>query len=253
MNIKEHNKSYNWHANTKWRKKQWEKLVKRFKREEEADLQMYNNPSPRGIRWRVYIEHRFRMAVNGIPAYTKKYYARLRFGKYIDVNRILDEMAMKIVPNGRRALIYLGAADIAPDSPISIPKFVRAPGARRLMNSVRKRPGCARILKVDEYMTSQTCAKCFARFDRRTRSHHFKVCRNCVYSPEMLLTTSYQTQSRRALAPIIHEIDPEWQLTLARTTVWHRDIVAAKCILYKGMYCIVLNLFLLSYEYCFFW
>lgn len=179
-----------------------------------------------------YIAHRLRMTKNGIAAYTKRYYARLCFGKYIDVNRILDEMAMQIVPSGKQALIYLGAADFAPDSPINIKKFVRAPSARRLMNSVKKRK-CARILKIDEYMTSQTCAKCLGRFDRATRSHHFKVCK-CIYNPEMLLPTSYQTQSRRRLAPIRH-IEPKWQLKLAWTTVWHRDIVAAKCILYKGM------------------
>lgn len=91
-----------------------------------------HNPSPRGVGWLNYVQHRLRMSRNGIAAYTKRYYARLKFGKYIDVNRILDEMAMRIVPNGKRALIYLGAADFAPDSPIKIKTFVRAPAARRL-------------------------------------------------------------------------------------------------------------------------
>lgn len=46
---------------------------------------------------------------------------------------------------------------------------------------------------------------------------------------------------KRGLVPKIHTIDTEWQLNFeadvkAVTTVWHRDIVAAKCILYKGLY-----------------
>lgn len=36
------------------------------------------------------------------------------------------------------------------------------------------------ILPVDEYFTSQTCAKCFGRFPRHTRSRRFKVCLNCL-------------------------------------------------------------------------
>lgn len=47
---------------------------------------------------------------------------------------------------------------------------------------------------------------------------------------------------KRGLVPSIRVIDTEWQLNFetdveAVTTVWHRDIVAAKCMLYKGMYC----------------
>lgn len=45
---------------------------------------------------------------------------------------------------------------------------------------------------------------------------------------------------KKGLDPKIHTIDTTWQLNFknvdAVTTVWHRDILAAKCILYKDMY-----------------
>lgn len=195
-----------------------------------------NNPSPHGVRWIEYIAHRLRMSGNGVAAYTKRYYARLKFSKYIDVNSAMDKMAMKIAPKGKRCVVYLGAADVAADSPIKIKKHVRAPGGRRLLKSLQKRDNVT-ILKVDEYYTSQTCAKCFGRFDVATKSHHFKVCRNCRYSDRMLVPTTITTVSRRSKVRITHEID-ENRRTIPRTVVWQRDIVAAKCILYKGTFCL---------------
>lgn len=151
----------------------------------------------------------------------------------------MDKLAMKIAPSGKHCVIYMGAADIAPDSPIKIKKFVRAPGTRRLLKSFKKRDNTT-ILKVKEDYTSQTCAKCFGRFDRRTKAHKFKVCRNCTYSEHMLMPTTISTVSRSGLAPIIHEINQNRQLN-PQTVVWQRDIVAAKCILYKGI-CFYINM-----------
>lgn len=122
---------------------------------------------------------------------------------------------------------------------------------------------------VDEYYTSQTCAKCFGRFDRNTRKDRFKVCRNCKpkddwdFLPfEIIVESGHRALRRlkreaRAIGQGLIPQNPgrlmskvqryfkNWQLiededgTLfvqceETTTVWHRDIVAAKCILYKG-------------------
>lgn len=144
-------------------------------------------------------------------------------------------------------------------------------------------------------MTSQTCARCSGRFDIRTKRHRFKVCRNCIQNPDMMLPRSWTAKKGRHL--LRHEAEnvsidllefkrdiyvhlmfllffltvlfcfilfwhlknadqpinvavaaarglvpktKTWQLNLnnviATTIVWHRDIVAAKCILYKGMF-----------------
>lgn len=193
------NKLYNWHAQTKWRKRRWQKITKRYRREEEADLQANHNPSPRGMRWLDYIEHKLRMSRNGIAAHTKRYYARLSFDKYIEVNRTLDQLANQIAPPGRSAAIYAGAAgDVPPNSPFKIKKHVRAPGTRRLINSLKKRDNIF-VMRVNEHMTSQTCARCFRRFDQRTKKHRFKVCRNCVANPEMILPSSITTKKGRHL------------------------------------------------------
>lgn len=146
---------------------------------------------------------------------------------------------------------------------------------------------------VDEFYTSQTCAKCFGRFDPRTKRHRFKVCQNCQPSRGAMLPSiivakkgkrlmrSIRTNLRengdqlvaidgqppnledtvRLLSKVsVHRKD--WQVNttsgvvenVATTrsgmeaikvnnqqpriwkTVWHRDIVAAKCILIKGLF-----------------
>lgn len=181
------------------RKKQWDKLTKKYRREEQADLRATDNPSSRGVRWLDFIWHKLRMAPNGIPAHTKRYYARLSLGKHIEVNRTLDEVANYIAPPGRSAAIYAGAAgDVPPNSPFKIKKNIRAPGTRRLLNCFKKRNNIY-VMRVDEYMTSQTCARCTTRFDRRTKSHRFKVCRNCVPNPQMWLPSSITTRKGRYL------------------------------------------------------
>lgn len=174
-------------------------MTKNYRRVEREDLRVTNNPSSRGIRWLDYIEHKLRMAPMGIPAHTKRYYARLAFDKHIEVNRTLDFLANDIAPLGKSAAIYAGAAgDPPPNCPFKIKKHVRAPGTRRLLNSLKKRKNI-HVMRVDEYMTSQTCAKCGTRFDQRTRKHRFKVCRECYANPEMMLPSRITTHKGRHL------------------------------------------------------
>lgn len=174
-------------------------MTKNYRRVEREDLRATNNPSSRGIRWLDYIEHKLRMAPMGIPAHTKRYYARLAFDKYMEVNRTLDLLANDIAPVGKSAAIYAGAAgDPPPNCPFKIKKHVRAPGTRRLLNSLKKRENIY-VMRVDEYMTSQTCAKCGTRFDQRTRKHRFKVCRECYANPEMMLPSRITTHKGRHL------------------------------------------------------
>jgi len=117
------------------------------------------------------------MFKDGINTYTTQQYTKLALDKYIESNRALDRIAGKLV-NYEPALIFLGNGETPPNSPIKIKKNVRCPGSRKLLNAFKKRGDCT-VLPVDEYFTSQTCAKCFGRFDPRTKNHKFKVCQDC--------------------------------------------------------------------------
>lgn len=134
------------------------------------------------------------------------------------------------------------------------------------------------VLFIDEYMTSQTCAKCFSRFDPRTKRQRFKVCKECVprdyagialHPPKIISQKSKQQMYFKRLREAAGQNDvnqpvgqaqnraPQPRLAskiqvfvkkmlndagefvlngMPTTTNWHRDIVAAKCIMYKGMY-----------------
>lgn len=276
-------KRYHWDAKKRKRDRKRNWLTADFTRKEQNDRESYPViPSPRGKYWRSYVYHRLEMMEDGLDTYATRQYARLELDKYIESTRAVDKTAASLT-NKLPSLIFIGAAEIAANSIIRIRKYVRCPGVRKLVRSFKKLGNCY-IRYVDEFMTSQTCAKCFGRFDRRTRSHRFKVCQNCKPNGDALLPdviiskkSNRQLQLERfekeaellehivnpelppverkkyikqALAPRlvskIKVIFKTWVLdpvsgdivdaVHAPKTVWHRDIVAAKCILYKGTF-----------------
>lgn len=262
-----------------------------------------------GHRWRYYIWHRLKMHEHGIAVYTTDKYTRLSFDKYVRSNSVCDSVAHMFTGN-RPALMHLGAAEMAPNSPIGIKKGLRCPGTRKMLRSYRKCAHC-KVNMVDEYYTSQTCGKCYARFDRRTKKHRFKVCTDCrpdttEMLPSLIVTKigrkrwremrlieflrekdaeenngnqpvgnaapnpNQQTTNRLLPTVMLHHktwlVNPvsgileyvkaeqtdemevvDWTAHEPRIhkTVWHRDIVAAKCILIKGkcvVYIVIVNL-----------
>lgn len=238
-------------------------------------------PSPQGTSWYFYIEHRLNMMNAGIECYTTRSYARLRLDKHIEWHRAIDTLAGKLV-NHKPAIVFIGSGGSTPaNSPIKVKKHVRCPGTRKLIAAFQKRANCV-IRFVDEWMTSQHCARCFKQFDRRTRNHRFKKCENCVPNaivrlPNLIVTdmSKRTLQMKRAIVSVWRDMAEmgdviaaafteshkqrlvskkirffkTWQPTAvngnleeaeqeatALTTIWHRDIVAAKLILYKGRY-----------------
>lgn len=145
------------------------KTIEQNDRENEYEVM----PSPRGVHWHSYVQHRLKMFEAGLAAYANQTYARLGLDKYIESNRVIDKIAAKLT-NKKKSIIYIGSAEISPNSIIKIRKYVRCPGVRKLVKAFKKL-GNVYVRFVDEYFTSQTCAKCFSRFDRNTRSHRFKV------------------------------------------------------------------------------
>jgi hypothetical protein len=250
-------------------------MAERFTQLEELDRKRYVFfPSAKGrSHWMSYIEHRVKMMQRGMSVYASRKYLRLRLDKYIEENRASDLIAAWLTIK-KACLIFIGAAQMAPNSPIGIKKRLRCPGVRRLVRSFNKLGNCV-VRFVDEFKTSQTCGKCFRPFDPRTKHHRYKVCHNCKPSAEVtniwLLgktviskksNREYQKQ-RRSVAADVRERnqDPimsyglvskltisfkKWRLNDDNEwiddrhphqlkTVWHRDIVAAVCILYKGI------------------
>lgn len=229
-------------------------------------------PSPRGISWMLYIQHRLRLMENGIETYTVKSYARLQLDKHIEWHRAIDKMAGKLIRH-KPSIIYFGSGQIAANCPIKIKKHVRCPGTRKFIASFLNRDNCI-IRMVDEFNTSQHCAKCLKRFPARTKSYRFKTCYDCHPNPILCLPTLIATDVSKRILQIRRTIVKEWQrmrdagdeiatllfqrgtrrlvskkITFLKTwvpndvndemethtTVWHRDIAAAKLILYRGM------------------
>lgn len=229
-------------------------------------------PSPRGNSWMHYLQHRLRMMENGIEAYTTRNYARLSLDKHIEWHRAIDKMAGKLCAH-KASIIYIGNGTIAANCPFKIKKHVRCPGTRKLIESFKKRFNCI-VRMVDEYNTSRLCGKCFRRFDGK-KSYRFKTCTDChpnaaLRLPRLIVTNVSKRllQARRAIVKTWQEMRDAgdgiagalfrlgtrrlvshketflktWQpianvcdRNVTHKTVWHRDISAAKLILYRGM------------------
>ncbi|XP_055295689.1 uncharacterized protein LOC129565154 [Sitodiplosis mosellana] len=267
-----------------------ERMTRVFTYDEQADLkriaaEIGQTPSPRNISWRHYIEHRLRMSQDGIAAYSQKNYARLRLDKHIEWRRAIDLIAGKLL-HFKTAIINIGAAEISPNCPIRIKKYVRCPGVRKLIAAFKRRGNCV-VRLVDEYMTSQHCARCFKRFPIWTKSKRYKKCNDCQPDERVgLPRTIYTNVSKRvlqmqrkimrtweemrdqgdAIAAILTQRNSgrlvskkqrffkTWQPNAAENagtdaaqtrkllkSLWHRDISAAKLIMYKGL-CTLLDI-----------
>lgn len=302
MNYSISSKQYHYWTKQNVRNRQGKRWAKDFDEEEKKDREdrtIYPEmPSPMSRRWKYYIWHRLKMMERGIAVYTTDKYTRLSFDKYVRSNSVCDSIA-SMLTNRQPTLVHFGAAEMSPNSPIGIKKGLRCPGNRKMIRSYRKCPGCM-VNMVDEYYTSQTCAKCFGRFDRRTRRHRFKVCLDCrphldAMLPSMIVCkVSKRKMREERLLQFLHEKEAEegngnqavdndaphpnqpnaesllpkvaiyhktwlvnpvsgvleyenvnqtdemkvvdWATHQPRVhkTPWHRDIVAAKCILIKG-------------------
>lgn len=250
-------------------------------------------PSPLGRHWLDYIHHRLKMLKKGMEVYATSKYTRLGLDKHIESYRAIDQLAGKMV-NYQPALIFIGNGETPMNSPIRIKKHVRCPSIRKLIKAFKKRGNCI-VLMVDEYFTSQTCGRCFGRFDPRTKRDKFKVCQDCRPREDAMLPSKIVTQLGKRTWQNFRKMERElmleqmeaansnlpdpwillskvkiyrkkWQKNLVtgeiinaaaehlfdfddeseldadaaqqrrkHKTVWHRDIVAAKCILIKGI------------------
>lgn len=162
-------------------------------------------PSPLGANWLDYIHHKLRMLKRGMDVYTTDKYTRLSLDQYIESTRAIDQYLGKMV-DYKSAIIYFGAANIRPDLPFRIKKHVRAPGIRKIIRAAKKRNNCF-VIPTPENYTSQTCAECYGRFDRRTRNDRFKICQNCCPNPTAMLPSIIVAQMNRRDLPDYRKLD----------------------------------------------
>lgn len=289
-NFKVSPKNYHWGARQGIRDAKGKALTVNFTEREQRDREGYDTmPSPQGVLWMDYVQHRLRMMKPGLSVFANRRYARLAFDKYIESHREQDFLARKITKN-QPSLIFVGGVEMAPNSPIGIKKNKRCPGTRHLETSIKKLHH-SDVVRVNEDCTSQTCADCFRKFPRETKPNRFKVCKPCprdsfrfgglVLPPMIVTKKSRRRQKKDRLVKrlvMMGIMDPakqpqefqlgrlesqkmyfwkNWHLNPANGVqmednaadndqpplqqqpracpiVWHRDVVAARCMIYKG-------------------
>lgn len=121
------------------------------------------------------------MSKDGIETYTQRKYARLQLDKHIEWHRAIDRIAAKLV-GYKLALIFIGAGGNDANSPINIKKHVKCLGTQKLVNTFKRRVMNCVIRLVDEWITSQHCAECFAwllQWTRQTTSLAWTDCDKC--------------------------------------------------------------------------
>lgn len=104
--------------------------------------------------WPPYIEYRTSMMDDGIAIYCITQYTRIRLG--------IDTLAADLVEGGEHghpnkchvAIVYVGAADFEPNSPIRMKKNIRCLGVCHILAAFMNLKNC-HIIWVDEYNTSQ--------------------------------------------------------------------------------------------------
>lgn len=67
------------------------------------------------------MRYRLNVLEAGIDVYASVAYARIRFDRIVETNRIVDKVAGKLV-NYQSAVIFMGTAQMSPNSPIKIKK-----------------------------------------------------------------------------------------------------------------------------------
>ncbi|XP_031639647.1 uncharacterized protein LOC116351649, partial [Contarinia nasturtii] len=266
-NIKISNPRFHWQTEQKKRDRKADRLTWWFVEEEQMDFKSYPViPSPRGSTWKAYILHRIKMLRMGMQAYATRKYARLDLDHHIKATKTSDKVAMRVT-NNKPSWIWIGAGEMAPNRPWGIKKRKRCPGTRKLATSFKKQEH-TKVSFQDEWGTSITCANCHERFPRETKNHRFKICRNCIPKPIVglppIIVTNLSRQELKKeriverainpdrenierLVPKIKVIFKTWSLTreyhelgdaepedmIEHVVIWHRDIVAAKNILFK--------------------
>lgn len=203
-------------------------MTSKYTRKEQRDLKSYPKmPSPRGLGWKQYIEHKLKMICDSLATYARRKYVQLLLHKHIESHRESDKLAVHITHNKPTAA-YMGDAIFPADSPIGIRKRKRCPGHRRLVTSLKK-SGKTDVVFTPEPYTSQTCANCLRRFPKKTKSHRFKVCKGAcipheaVNLPPKIITDRSRRRRQRERKEIARNQPVQPVETKAEISERHRE------------------------------
>lgn len=170
------------------------KMTSKYTHEEQRVFKSFPNaPTPRGTGWRQYIVFKLKVFARSLETYTRRKYNQLALHHYIEWNRTMDNVANRMTDK-QASVIYFGDAKFPADSPIGLKGKKRSPGERKLVVSLKK-SGKNDVKYTPEAYTSQTCPHCKRRFEKKTKPHRYKVCRDCP--GESVATWIVTDRSRR--------------------------------------------------------
>lgn len=112
---------YHWRARLQVRMHNTTRLAGDYIEYEQAELASYSMgiPSPRGSKWRTYIQSRLKTLPRGMAVYATREYAKIRLTQYIDSTRAMDEIAKQITGN-KPSVFHIGGSEPSPNTPIGM-------------------------------------------------------------------------------------------------------------------------------------
>lgn len=122
-----------------------------------------------------YTKYRLSIFYQKQDIFSKRKIARLKFKKFICVEKTVHKIAKNLVPNTKdNTLICIGSTEIAGNSPIR--GYIRTPH-KQLVAALRLRR--ADILFVNEFRTTKLCANCHQENITSKSPHRYQFCPNC--------------------------------------------------------------------------
>lgn len=124
--------------------------------------------------YRSYARFRLLHFIEKQEVYEDRRVTRLRFKKYILVEKAITALAKELVGHHKhRTLVHIGASKTAANSPMK--GYVRSPQKMLL----RKLKIFADVLEVNEYKTTKLCSRCHVPMLTRKPSSRYRFCQNC--------------------------------------------------------------------------
>ena len=220
-------------------------MTAKYKEKEQLDRESYAQiPLPRGRGWIKYIDHRMKMFPSGMRAYARRRYKRLDFDAYVEKNRRMDTIA-KFLTNNKPTLVMRGGGDMHHNACIGVRRSLRIRAAefqpKRLeskkMYFEKKWP----LTLLDELPEEAPIEELF--MDGVDGYDSYWAWYKWIY-PEMQVDIYSEKDPEPAFDKATQK--KYWdiykkcydilkkEMVDGFKIIWHRDIAAARCILYVG-------------------
>jgi transposase len=220
QNIKIKNRTYQYMNGHYQRKKKLKKLTSEIDTKIEADRQTLPNP-PEQLnysRHHEYVDFCLKWLPEKTDVYLNKKIARLKFDKYIRCSSTLSNLIRDVfgVTKNKKVAIFYGHAETSSNSPMK--GHIRVPG-RALKKKLQNHPNVTLFI-VNEYLTTKLCSKDSTIMKApppRKRGKEFDLRR----VGDKLVPKPARPH--------------RWRFCEQCSTLWNRDVNAAKNILQLGI------------------